>query len=386
MAQMADTQALATQQKGAVQKGGANPFLALLARNQNRIAAVLPKHLTAERIMNIAVAAYQRTPELQKCTPQSIVNCVVQASILGLEVNTPLGLASLIPYKNECTLQIEYKGLVQLILDTGKVIDIEADCVRDGDEFDYEFGTAAFLKHKPGKDRGALTHAWALARIPVYSRDGKTLLSVATKFVVMDEEEVHRVRNHSASYKAGGSGPWKTDEDQMWTKTAIKRLSKTLPKDVRFGKALEVDNEQESGERQHFDVEVPIDASVDDARNANIQGMSEDKGAVLTNKIAEQRQKRTEPAKTTQAPQKDPEPPPAAQPEAENGTGDAVPEMSPSVYKTAYVALLQKDMVLVATAMTELGYDSIDAIPQSSLARTTVIEDIERRMKEKYGE
>lgn len=65
------------------------------------IKKALPTVLTPERFTRIALSALNNTPALQKCTPMSFLAALMNAAQLGLEPNTPLGQAYLIPYKNK---------------------------------------------------------------------------------------------------------------------------------------------------------------------------------------------------------------------------------------------------------------------------------------------
>ena len=82
------------------------------------IKKALPTVLTPERFTRIALSALNNTPTLQQCTPISFLAALMNAAQLGLEPNTPLGQAYLIPYKNkgklECQFQIGYKGMIDL--------------------------------------------------------------------------------------------------------------------------------------------------------------------------------------------------------------------------------------------------------------------------------
>ena len=90
----------------------------------------LPSVMTLERFTRIALSALNNTPELQKCTPMSFIAALLNAAQLGLEPNTPLGQAYLIPYKNkgvlECQFQIGYKGLIELAYRNGQMQTIQA--------------------------------------------------------------------------------------------------------------------------------------------------------------------------------------------------------------------------------------------------------------------
>lgn len=70
--------------------------------------------MTPERFMRMALSAINNTPKLAECTQISFLAALMNAAQLGLEPNTPLGQAYLIPYNNkgtmECQFQIGYKG------------------------------------------------------------------------------------------------------------------------------------------------------------------------------------------------------------------------------------------------------------------------------------
>ena len=69
----------------------------------------LPSVITPERFTRIALSALNNTPELQQCTPMSFIGALLNAAQLGLEVNTPLGLAYLIPYKNKGQIECQFQ-------------------------------------------------------------------------------------------------------------------------------------------------------------------------------------------------------------------------------------------------------------------------------------
>jgi recombination protein RecT len=94
---------------------------------QQQFAAALPKHLSPERFGRIAITALSRTPKLRECTQESVFKCLLDLSAMGLEPDARH--AHLIPYGKECTLVIDYKGLVALVRRSGEVAKIHADVV-----------------------------------------------------------------------------------------------------------------------------------------------------------------------------------------------------------------------------------------------------------------
>ena len=141
------------------------------------------------------------------------MRCLLDLSSLGIE---PDGRrAHLIPYGNECTLIIDYKGLVELIRRSGDVTGIRAETVCEHDEFDWINGE---ITHKVDwrRPRGQVQAVYAEAKM----KDGDI------QTAVMTVEEVEAIRQRS---RAGNNGPWKTDWSEMAKKTVVRRLSKMLP-------------------------------------------------------------------------------------------------------------------------------------------------------------
>ena len=187
------------------------------------VEKALPSYLknNADRMIRIAFTALQNNLALAKCTDASIVKCVIEACQLGLEVNSPLGLAYLIPYKDECTLQIGYKGYIQLAYRSGKVKNISAEVVYENDQFAVQLGTNRSLHHVPAMgDRGKPLGAYTVA----------SLVNGYHDFEYMTADEIGAIKARSPGAKKDGS-PWnhKRDYLEMWRKTPIRRIAKRLP-------------------------------------------------------------------------------------------------------------------------------------------------------------
>ena len=203
---------------------------------KNEVARVLPKHCTPERMVRTGLTALMKTPKLASCTPESFLNCMLQLSQWGLE---PDGRhAHLIPYGDVCTLILDYKGIVDLVLRSGTVRSIHADVVHEGDLFVYDLGEVT--KHTPHYLRTDETKPEKAGKIiAAYCRvvfnDG------GTKSEVMSVDEVEKVR---AASRAGGSGPWKDWWSEMAKKTVFRRASKWLKLSAEVADAFERDDQQ----------------------------------------------------------------------------------------------------------------------------------------------
>ena len=195
---------------------------------KKQFAAALPQHLSADRFCRIALTALTRTPKLADCTQESLMRCLLDLSAYGIE---PDGRrAHLIPYGNQCTLILDWKGLAELAMRSGIIAKLHADVVCENDVFVYDLGEV--VKHEIDwkQPRGAMYAAYAMA----VTKDGPVFVAVLTK------DEIDGIRKRSRS---GNNGPWVTDYNEMAKKTAFRRLAKWLPLSAEFRDAVEKDDD-----------------------------------------------------------------------------------------------------------------------------------------------
>jgi len=203
-----------------------------------QISQAVPKHVTPERIIQLCTTVIARTPKIKDCELATTIGAVMQASILGLDVTPQFGQCFFIPRKNgktgkiDCTFLVGYKGYLQLMRRSGEVSTVFAHAVRENDFFEYELGLEPTLKHRPAEaSRGEMTHAYAVLKF----KDGGYI------FEVLNRAEVMKAKARS---QAGSSkySPWNTeDEESMWRKTAIRRLSNYAPLSAEFISATVAD-------------------------------------------------------------------------------------------------------------------------------------------------
>lgn len=220
----------------------------LLLRSRAQLQAALPRHMTVDRLLRVALTCIQRTPRLAECHPMSLLGAIMECAQLGLEPDPVQGKAYLVPFWNSKAGYYEvqfipgYKGLMDLALRSRQVRKIEAHEVREHDQFDYAYGDQPFLQHKPARtNRGAIVAAYAIA----WYADG------AKHFWVSERDEIEKARNRS---KAKDDGPWKTDEEWMSLKTAVRRLCKFLPQTPELGRAVALDELSDVQEPQYLEL------------------------------------------------------------------------------------------------------------------------------------
>ena len=203
---------------------------------EGEIKKALPSVLTPERFTRMMLSAVSNTPKLPECTPKSFLAAMMSAAQLGLEPNTPLGQAYLIPFKNKGVLEVQfqvgYKGLIDLAYRSGEVDIIQAQAVHENDVWECEFGIEPKLKHIPADtNRGEVVRYYAMFRTKTGGY-GFEVMSV-------DDIKAH-AQKYSQSFNSSFS-PWKSNFDAMAKKTVLKQCLKYAPMKSDFVKAIASD-------------------------------------------------------------------------------------------------------------------------------------------------
>ena len=207
------------------------------------------KHIDPVKLLQMAVRCVDRVPAIADCTPASVVGCILESSVLGLELGMAGG-AWLVPFRDhgvkKCQLIPDYRGLMKLARRSGEIKSIEAHAVYEKDEFSYSLGMDRELEHKPfrGGDRGVMTDAYAFVEL---RPDGY-------QFEVMSAMQIEAIRKRSPS---GNSPAWRDNPAEMYRKTALRRLCKFLPcghDDNALQRAVALDEQHDAGLTQDIDI------------------------------------------------------------------------------------------------------------------------------------
>lgn len=202
---------------------------------EGEIKKALPSVITPERFTRMVLSAISVNPVLASCSPRSFLGAMMSAAQLGLEPNTPLGQAYILPYRNnnkgemEAQFQIGYKGLIDLAYRSGEVELVQAHTVYENDEFICEYGLEPKLVHIPAKEnRGEPISYYAMFKTK----------SGGYGFEVMSIEDIREhAKKYSQSFNSSFS-PWKTNFDEMAKKTVLKKCLKYAPMKSDFVKAI----------------------------------------------------------------------------------------------------------------------------------------------------
>jgi recombination protein RecT len=213
------------------------PMIKLLRQYEPDLALALPDGMTEDRFKSIVLNQVRINKQLLNVEPLTLVASVMLSAQLGLEPGPPMGLSWIIPRRNrgqlEASMQIGYRGLVQLAYRSGNVKRIEAHIVEEGDDFDYRFGVGGWAIDwkplgEPGRD---WTHVFCVAE----TVQGAEMVEIMTKA----EVEAHRNR-YSPQWDKGGSA-WKSNEPEMARKVVTAKLCRQLPMSSEFRMATVAD-------------------------------------------------------------------------------------------------------------------------------------------------
>lgn len=209
-----------------------------LEKNRDEISVSLNDTMKTDFFIKSVMMSVHKNPKLLNCEPTSVVTAIQECAMLGLFPST--GLISLIPYKGKAKAVIEYKGLIALASDSGKVSAIDAEVVYDSDKFIYQHGSRPFLDHTPTiprKEGDKIKCAYALVRF----KDG------GIQFRVMDKPEIDAIKDSTGYFKDGVqqiNPVWNSHYNEMAKKTVFRRLAKMLDLSPKFNYAANSNEEE----------------------------------------------------------------------------------------------------------------------------------------------
>lgn len=212
----------------------------LVRNNWDAIKDSLPDTMEPRRFARLVFNSVRKTPRLAEATATSLIGSLLAASSLGLEVDTPLGEAYLLPYRRknrstgaewvEAQLIVGYQGIVKLYRQHPAAARVSSGWVGAKDEFRYAYGTDPYLQHVPASgDRGEPIAYWA----------SYTLKDGTGDFVVLTPAEVLTLRGKGEGEKRDVADP----QHWMERKTALKQALKLAPKSTHLAAALVVDEQ-----------------------------------------------------------------------------------------------------------------------------------------------
>jgi recombination protein RecT len=260
------------------------PVVALLRKNRGVIETIAKGVLTEERVFRLINAAISRTPELIECSPFSVLNAIVHATYLGLEIAPEQ--CYLIPFKNRkdggkkvCTLVVDFRGKIRIAANADIVFD-DPEIVYANDKFKrWTDENGKHFLHEPleNGDRGDWVGAYAVAR-----------WQGIAKITYMTAAEINEIRD-TALARTGKTGPWIDWPLRMAAKTVVHRAFKTLPRPTNPEHANKLQRSQEIDDRNDLGegLDSVIEGDFEDEKPFLPAGSVEAQEAVRDAKLAE---------------------------------------------------------------------------------------------------
>lgn len=226
--------------KAQVEKG--KPSLRDMVQAQApQIEAQLAGALNSGAFVRAVLSEIQKTPALQQASPQSVLGSIMLAAQLKLEVGSALGHFYLTPRKDRgeqiCLPIIGYQGLIELAYRSGQISKVETFLIREGDVFEY------------GADsRHGMRYEWRPKDMDD-ARPWTGVIASASRTTGGDPIWAYLTRDKVLARRPAGweRGPWKSHEEEMARKTAVRDLAPYLPKSTEFAQAVQAQRQVEEG-------------------------------------------------------------------------------------------------------------------------------------------
>jgi recombination protein RecT len=173
--------------------------------------------ITPEQFIRAVITSATINPEIQACSWQSVWLACMRACRDGL---LPDGVdGAIVPFKSNAQWLPMYQGLLRRFRRSGQFKWVTANVVRQGEEFEHWIDEAGeHFKHVPGDDITVpIEKVYAMAT----TKDGGLFVAV------LPIAEANKIRNMSRTTRE--DSPWKQWPEEMYKKTALRRLSKLLP-------------------------------------------------------------------------------------------------------------------------------------------------------------
>lgn len=150
--------------------------------------------------------------------------------------------STLIPYGGAFTYIPMYQGLIEIAYRGGAIQSLNTHIIYDNDTFEVQMGTEEKITHIPNMfETGNKIAVYAVATL---NTGGKVYCCLRRKEVEAIKNEMInklikkekskqpdiRKKEEDEEAKRIASSPWTKYEDEMWKKTAIRRIYKMIPK------------------------------------------------------------------------------------------------------------------------------------------------------------
>jgi len=213
--------------------------------------------LSLKKYQIAAINIARSNPAIYRCKPDTIMMAVFEAAALGLSLDPALHEAYLIGYKDQCQLQIGYRGLLRLAHNDSSISHVDAVAVYDGDTIKINRGSDPSIDHEISLDPGSeVLGVYAVAHMA----DGSKKIEYMSK---------RQIEDHRSRYsKARGTSPWSTAWEEMAKKTVLIRLLKYIPMSAKSNAAVKGAEYRDAGQQSPV-LEVEVEQLAREEENEN---------------------------------------------------------------------------------------------------------------------
>lgn len=214
-----------------------------LATQQKSFESILPSHIPAKKFMRTVVGAVQNNPDLLACNQESVMQSCQRAAQDGLILDNSEAAMVIFNTKdgNKWVKKAQYmpmvKGIMKSLRNSGKISTLSTQIVHKNDEFSYDPG-AGVLKHNPDwfGDRGEAIGVYAMAILT----DGSQQVEILNQTQL---EKIRKVSKSGSDKQGNPIGIWKQWPEEMWRKSALRKLAKYLPSSADIDQMFTHDND-----------------------------------------------------------------------------------------------------------------------------------------------
>lgn len=210
---------------------------------QKMIASTIQNPSKRDRFQAAIISAVAVNPALQECDTGSVLAAAFVGESLGLSPSPQLGQYFLVPYAKKATLQIGYKGLIQMAIKSGTFKTIIVSAIKQGELIKYNPITEEIILN-PIEDFAVRE---AAETIGYYAK-----IELMSGFVKETYWSKEKAEAHGRRFSKAYGKFWAVHFDAMAMKTVLRKLLGTwgvLSNDmVAAFENPDIDKEEYNGE------------------------------------------------------------------------------------------------------------------------------------------
>ena len=252
-----------------------------------RFAEVVGSQNAGAYISSVLLAV-AGSDNLQKCTIESIYISAMRAATLKLSVDPSTGQAYLVPFKDQATLIVGYKGLLDMAVRTGKYRFVNVGPIYEGEAVEPDRISGLITADSISGHKKSDTVIGWLGAFEMNPEKGQKTGYAHTLYMTCDELQAHGKKYSKTFGRKNKEGEftskWQTDAPPMEKKTVLRLLLRRWgyldPADIQTLEAIDdqpitvdVDEvmEQTAVESKHDEAQLMAELGYGDAKQPELE-------------------------------------------------------------------------------------------------------------------